>query len=142
MADDFADLFHLSPPKPKIVPFSFQAANHTVHGSKLQKYFLDSYNTKKCPVMHEPIDITNSCILPCGHVFSKEAINVMQERNPISCPLCRARWNVAYAMDPRYGTNYGAITDGGKRKTIGKTKRHKVRKSKKSKKSKKSSRKH
>lgn len=119
----------------QIVPFSFQVANYTKYGSALQAYFKDSANPKECPVTYKPLTINNSCILPCGHIFSKKCIKVMKVKHPITCPLCRKEWNVAYAMDKREGADYGPINKGGKRKSASKTKKHNTKKSRKSRKS-------
>lgn len=102
---------------------------------------------KDCPILGgNRITINNdSCVLPCGHVLSKTAVNGMlaAKGNPIECPFCRTRTNVAYEMCPHYGQDYGPIS-GGKKKHTRKNK-HKMRKSRKAKKSRKlrkSSRKH
>lgn len=101
---------------------------------------------KDCPILGHSIRIDNdSCVLPCGHVLSKTAVNgiLAAHGNPIECPFCRKPTNIAYEMCPEYGNNYGPIS-GGKKKPTRKNK-HKMRKSRKarkSRKSRKSSRKH
>jgi len=105
--------------------------------------FTDQPNGE-CPILHIPMTINdNSCVLPCGHVFSKTFVQQLAANgNPISCPFCRKLTNVAYEMCTDYGTDYGPIS-GGKRKTMSKNKKHKVRKSsRKHRKHRKSSRKH
>jgi hypothetical protein len=165
-----------SPSIAQIAPFSFKRANYTEHGSKLQMHFKNPTNEKlyekikksvdphkiidtykkmggefvdvpqKCPMSYDDITINDSCILPCGHVFSKDYIvgwetTERQKGKIMTCPACRKPANVAYAMD---GYDYGPIIFGGKRKITRKNKHKmkKLRKSRKSRKHRKSSRKH
>jgi len=100
--------------------------------------FTDKPNGE-CPILNIPMTINdNSCVLPCGHVLSKTAVTsiIAEHGNPISCPFCRERTNVAYEMCPKYGNEYGPIS-GGKKKPTRKNK-HKMRKSRKARKSRKS----
>jgi hypothetical protein len=177
---DFDELFEDVPQPPsvaRIVPFSFQCANYTDHGKKLQQFFKHPTNEQlyddvkkmvekkaeqgitmnlyveygrrggefidaprqECPVSSDDITIKDSCILPCGHVFSKQCIidwNTSERGKGriMTCPKCRQTTNVAYEMCEKFGNDYGPIS-GGKRKTMSKNKKHKVRKSRKLRKS-------
>jgi hypothetical protein len=93
---------------------------------------------KDCPILSDQISITDSCALPCGHVLSKTAVNgiLAAHGNPIECPFCKQKTNIAFEMCPDLG--YGPIS-GGKKKPTRKNK-HKMKKSRKARKSRKSRR--
>lgn len=43
-----------------------------------------------CPITMEPIEITTATTTPCGHVFSRDALNHWISQRRHTCPECRA----------------------------------------------------
>jgi hypothetical protein len=140
----------------KLASFNFYCA----HGPDLTNYFTQP-GPHDCLITNVAMNLQNSCMLPCNHVFSKTGMagwarTCIKTGNPVSCPNCRYRTTFGYidCHDPQYAKirNYkptaeewnSAHSAGGgyKRKTMSKNKKHKVRKARKSRKSRKSSRKH
>jgi hypothetical protein len=144
----------------KLASFNFYCA----HGPELTNYFAHGHHD--CPITNDAMNLQNSCMLPCTHVFSKTGMagwarTCIKAGKPISCPTCRYRTTFGYidCNDPQYAkirhytptqeqlSSAGPAPAGGgyKRKTMSKNKKHKMRKSRKarkSRKSRKSSRKH
>ena len=58
----------------------------------------------KCPITDEPIQADSSILTPCGHYFSKKALDEWNTRN-VTCPVCRApfgRASVAHTFTYTY----------------------------------------
>jgi hypothetical protein len=58
--------------------------------------YIESLVTKKelCPILMNELTLASTCITPCNHAMSKEALDSWFETNE-SCPVCRTQFTMS-----------------------------------------------
>jgi hypothetical protein len=77
-----------------------EVPNQQTQINQIPQYILNGYIeslvTKKelCPILMNELTLDSTCITPCNHAMSKEALDSWFETNE-SCPVCRTQFTMS-----------------------------------------------
>jgi len=70
-----------------------------------QPYMVEQHSTSTCAITREDFEVGEEvAILPCGHIFNKEAILTWTQKKSAECPVCRYKLDSIEVKDETEST--------------------------------------